>query len=269
MSMQITHLGSGSRGNATLIRTDETTALIDCGFSARQIEKRLSMVGVAASDLDAIAITHHHSDHGKGAARARLLWGCEVHANLVTATKLSLEPVNECRTFTSLERVELGPDLSVLPIPVPHDGAENVGFILSNGDGMRAGMVTDLGDSTDELIRHLNGCSHISIESNYDYSRLMTGPYPDNLKRRITGRGGHLSNEQTATILEQVSSPELRSIVLCHLSEKNNAPHLAESETLMRIEGKFDGDLRISRQQGPEFSHWIGDGVSDKIALTL
>jgi len=267
LSMQITHLGSGSRGNATLVRTDETLALIDCGFSARQIDRRLVMMGVDAVDLDAIAITHHHSDHGRSAARARRLWDCDLHANLTTATALSLDPVNECRCFTALERVELGPDLSLLPIPVPHDGAENVGFIVSNGAGERAAFVTDLGDATEELLQHLRGCAHISIESNYDVERLMNGPYPAPLKQRIAGRGGHLSNRQTAGILESVVSDSLHSIVLCHLSEKNNAPHLAESESLIRIDQEFDGDLRISQQHGPEFSHWLGDGVAERLTL--
>ena len=221
------------------------------------------MVDIRAADLDSIAITHHHADHGKGAARSRKLWGASLHANLTTATRLGLDPVNDCRTFTDLERVELGPDLTVLPIPVPHDDADNVSFIVSNGGGVRAAIVTDLGVPTAELMGHLRGCSHISIESNYDEGRLLSGPYPESLKRRIMGNGGHLSNSQTAGILDEIVGSDLRSIVLCHLSERNNAPHIAESEVLIRIEDRFGGDLRISRQDGPEFSHWLGQAEAE------
>ena len=111
----------------------------------------------------------------------------------------------------------------------------------------------------------LRGCSHISIESNYDQQKLMDGPYPDSLKRRISGRGGHLSNLQTASILQEVVTPLTKSIVLCHLSEKNNAPHLAESETLMKIHDIFQGDLSISGSLGPDFTHVLGVAPSKKI----
>ena len=145
------------------------------------------------------------------------------------------------------------------PVPIPHDDAENIALIVSNGDGNRAGFATDLGEATVELKRHLKGCSHISIEANYDHDRLMKGPYPDSLKRRITGRGGHLSNSQTAEILREVMTPELKTIVLCHLSDKNNAPHLAESEVLMRIGDEYNGGIFISEQSGPDFKITVGD----------
>ena len=106
-----------------------------------------------------------------------------------------------------------------------------------------------MGEATDELKRHLKGCSHISIEANYDHDKLLSGPYPDSLKRRISGRGGHLSNLQTANILRDVVTASTKSIVLCHLSEKNNAPHIAESEALMKIHDFFEGDLSISRKK--------------------
>jgi len=107
------------------------------------------------------------------------------------------------------------------------------------------------------LVRHLGRCTHISLEANYDHGRLLGGPYPDRLKQRIMGRGGHLSNEQAADLLSEVCGPATRSVVLCHLSAQNNQPHLAESEVLMNIDDLFDGDLSISLQSGPEFSHYL------------
>ena len=264
MSLEITHLGSGSRGNSVLLQSDEAKILIDCGFSLRQIESRLAKINVSGDEIDGIFVSHHHGDHSKSAVRASKKWETRLYSNLETAIKLGIRPIEEVRTFSNLERIQLSSDLSILPVPVPHDDAENVAFIASNGDGRRAAIVTDLGEPTVELMKHLHGCEHISIEANYDLGRLMSGPYPPALKRRISGRGGHLSNEQTADILSEICHPNLSSIVLCHLSEKNNAPHLAESEVLMEIEEKFNGDLSISLQDGPEFSHWLGqeDSIS-------
>ena len=124
-----------------------------------------------------------------------------------------------------------------------------------SGDGRRAAVVTDLGEATVELMRHLAGCEHISIEANYDPGKLLAGPYPERLKHRISSRGGHLSNPQTAEILVELLHPDLKSIVLCHLSEKNNAPHLAESEGLLQIGDGFNGDFLLSTQKVPDFSH--------------
>ena len=151
-------------------------------------------------------------------------------------------------------------DLSVLAVPVPHSGADNVAFVASH-NGHRAAVITDLGSWTDELVTHVRGCEHIAIEANYDHNRLMNGPYPYSLKDRISGRGGHLSNEQTGQFLAQVCTPATKSISLTHLSVKNNQPHLAESTVLYHIDEIFSGDISISLQDGPERSHFIGEKV--------
>ena len=259
VGLQITHLGSGSRGNCTLLESDNCKVLIDCGFSLKQTEKRLSRIEIEPSSIDAIFITHHHGDHSRSALKASQKWDARLYCNIETAIKMGWNPILDCRTFGNLERINVNDEISVLPIPIPHDDAENIALIVSNGDGNRAGFVTDLGEATVELKRHLKGCAHISIEANYDHSKLMQGPYPDSLKRRITSRGGHLSNSQTAEILNEVMTPELKTIVLCHLSDKNNAPHLAESEVLMMIGEEYKGMIFISEQSGPEFKIIIGE----------
>ncbi|MBO58145.1 MAG: MBL fold metallo-hydrolase [Euryarchaeota archaeon] len=264
MTLSITHLGSGSSGNATLLSTDETKILIDCGFSGRQIEKRLSLLEISPEDIDAILISHHHIDHSRGAMITQKRWGTKIQSNFETCARLGMDPVNECRIFEPLNRIEFGSDLSILPISVNHDGADNVGFIASHG-GERAAIVTDLGSWNDELVRHMSECVHISLEANYDTKKLWNGPYPDNLKQRISGRGGHLSNRQTAELLANVTNKKTRSIVLCHLSEQNNAPHIAESEVLLEIDEVFDGDISISKKDGPEFSHYLGQSEPEKL----
>ena len=167
--------------------------------------------------------------------------------------------------FESLEALEFADDLALLPVPVPHSGADNVAFIASHR-GERGAVITDLGSWTDELVNHVSGCQHISIEANYDNNRLWNGPYPMRLKDRIAGRGGHLSNDQTGQFLSHVVDKNTRSIVLTHLSEKNNAPHLAESTVLYHLDDLFEGDIQISLQDGPEFTHHIGQTESERVA---
>ena len=265
--MQITHLGSGSRGNSTLICSSETRVLVDCGFSLRQTEKRLSSIGIDPKKIDSIVVTHNHKDHSGSASNAAKKWDSELYCNAETAIRMGWKAGEDCNIFGSLERVSLGSDLSVMPISVPHDESDNVAILARDDEGGRAAVVTDLGEATDDLIGHLRSCGHISIEANYDHSKLMSGPYPESLKRRISGRGGHLSNAQTAEILNEICSSKLDSIVLCHLSEKNNAPHIAESEVLMSIGDEFSGDISISKQMGPEFSHWTGQSDPEKYAI--
>ncbi|MBT3641597.1 MAG: MBL fold metallo-hydrolase [Euryarchaeota archaeon] len=257
MSLEIIHLGSGSRGNSTLLRTDETNVLIDCGFSLKQIEKKLIQIGLEGKEIDSIIVTHHHGDHSKSAKRASIKWDSVLHSNIETSIKMGWEPMEVCKTFNNLDRVECGVDFSFISVPIPHDNADNVAIITNSGKNEKAAFITDLGESTLELEKYIQGCKHISIEANYDQKKLMNSAYPDSLKRRISGRGGHLSNYQTGEILSKVCHSELSSIVLCHLSEKNNAPHLAESEVLYHIGEIFDGSLSISKQMGPEFSNFI------------
>ena len=265
MSIQITHLGSGSRGNATLLSSNGTNVLVDCGFSTRQTEKRLGILGVEPTSIDAVFVTHHHKDHSGSALRSSKSWGSSLHCNLETAIRMGWSPSDDCKTFGNLDMVEVSSSLSMLAIPVPHDDADNVAIIASDRGGDRAAIVTDLGEATHDLISHLRGCGHISIEANYDHSKLFNGPYPDSLKRRISGRGGHLSNKQTSQILREICNENLSSLVLCHLSEKNNAPHIAESEVLMAIGEGFTGEISISKQSGPEFIHWTGQSEPGKV----
>lgn len=256
MTMTITHLGTGSRGNSTLLETPHAKVLVDQGFSGAQLAKRLARLNLKPEDIDCVFISHHHGDHGGGARVLQTRWNIPVLANERTALELDLIP--ELTTFfEGLDLVRVGEDLAVLPVPVPHDGSDNVAFVASHG-GERAAIITDLGSWTDELVTHVRGCEHISIEANYDHNKLMYGPYPYSLKDRISGRGGHLSNEQTGQFLAEVCTEQTRSITLTHLSEKNNRPHLAESTVLYYIDDVFSGDLRISAQNGPDFAHYIG-----------
>jgi len=256
MTMTITHLGTGSRGNSTLLETPKARVLIDQGFSGAQLQKRLARLNLTPEDIDCVFISHHHGDHGGGARVMQTRWNTPVLANERTALELDLLPPLTTH-FAALDLIRVGDDLSVLPVPVPHAGSDNVAFVASH-NGERAAIITDLGSWTDELVTHVRGCEHISIEANYDEKKLLGGPYPYSLKDRISGRGGHLSNDQTGQFLAEVCTDATRTIVLTHLSQKNNRPHLAESTVLYHIADVFTGDMKISEQDGPDFSHYIG-----------
>ena len=269
MTLSITHLGTGSRGNSTLISSNGEHALIDNGFSGKQLEKRLGRMELKPTDINSILITHHHGDHGGGVKSAIKKWEIPIKTNFFTAEKLGILNYEKLELFENLDRMELLTNASFLPFPVPHTGAENVGFSIADKKGEKTCVVTDLGSYTDEVIKHMKGCSHISIEANYDLRRLLSGPYPDNLKNRIMGRGGHLSNKQTGELLSKVVDGNTKSIVLTHLSEKNNQPHLAESTVLYHIDDIFTGDIAISLQDGPEFSHFLGQGEKEKMSIKI
>ena len=266
MTLRITHLGTGSRGNSTLLETSEVKVLIDQGFSGAQLQKRLAMLNITPEEIDCALISHHHGDHGGGANIAQRKWGMQILANERTALELDLDP-ELTSYFGSLDVIRIGDELSILTVPVPHSGSENVAFVASYG-GERAAIITDLGSWTDELIKHVYGCEHISIEANYDEQKLNSGPYPYTLKERISGREGHLSNSQTGKFLAEVCTNITRNVVLTHLSEKNNSPHLAESTVLYYISEIFDGDINISSQDGPEMTHYIGKSDSKNIKPT-
>ena len=265
MTLRITHLGSGSKGNATLLETEHVRVLVDQGFSGASLERRLKLLDLHPTDVDAILVTHHHGDHGGGALIAQRRWETPVHANARTAEELSLIQ-DLWRPFISLETIQLGPDLAMLPVPVPHSGADNVAFIASH-QGQRAAFITDLGSWTDELVRYVRGCDHISVEANYDDRLLAQGPYPRSLKERIIGKGGHLSNDQTGAFLAEVVTEATTTITLTHLSDMNNRPHLAESTVLYYLDDRFQGDIRLSMQDGPEFSVFLGDVAASGTAV--
>ncbi len=221
-------LGSGSRGNAACVRMGEALLLIDCGFSLRQAEARLERLGVHAADIDAILVTHEHSDHASGVPALAARYGIEVHATHGTLKSFAPDalagvpvatPVQGGYPFT-LKGV------TVIPVTVPHDAREPVQFVFQYGD-RRIGVISDLGCLTPHVLDCYQGCHGLLLESNHDREMLMRGSYPPHLKRRIAGDLGHLSNSQAGEFLAAVAMPEM-DVVIGHVSEQNNHPDLLE-----------------------------------------
>lgn len=228
--LRFRNLGSGSTGNATLVEARDglttTRLLVDCGFGIRQLETRLAAAGLGTADLDAVFITHEHSDH-VGCARQLALREriplCMSHGTYRAIGEPDLQGL--LRPMRDAIAFEIGA-LRLLPFTVPHDAREPLQ--LSCGDGARRlGILTDLGHATPYVLSQLAGCDALLLESNHDPELLERSSYPPFLKRRVAGYWGHLSNASAAAIARQLNHAGLRHLVAAHLSQQNNRPELA------------------------------------------
>ena len=230
--MRFASLGSGSEGNALLISAEsgitETTVMLDCGFGLREAESRLSHLHIDPKQLSGIIVTHEHQDHVGGVFRL-----ARRHKIPVWMTHGTLESVRDesdgvtvhiCR---DIEPFVIG-DLEIQPYTVPHDAREPVQYTAT--DGIRKlGVLTDVGHSTPHLMKALNGCDALVLEFNHDTEMLSQSVYPPWLKARIGGQLGHLSNQQSAEILQGLDRSRLQRVIAAHLSQKNNSPDKVRS----------------------------------------
>ena len=222
--MRFASLGSGSKGNATLISQGKTTLLIDCGFSARETEKRLQRLKFDAKELTAIVVTHEHGDHINGVRVLARKYQLPVYATAGTAGCLSADVTSLITEFSSHDVFDIG-DIEIQPFPVPHDAREPSQFVFNDGQH-RVGLLTDVGISTPIIEQALSLCDALLLEANHDMEMLDNSDYHDHLKYRVSGRLGHLNNVQSAKILEKIDTSRLQHIVAMHLSEKNNSPNI-------------------------------------------
>ena len=230
-------LFSGSKGNSTLLRVGDTRILIDAGMSCRAIERALLTVGERLADINAVFITHEHSDHTKALPVLLKKHPVPVHIASPTAKELCRCGFpSDCfavhpQTYTL--RIAASADaqaVTVQAFPVPHDRSCCVGYRFSweTEDGCRAAAIaTDMGCVTEEIRCALTGADEVILESNHDENMLMMGPYPYDLKRRILSDCGHLSNCAAAEFLCELTDCGARHLMLAHLSPENNTPELA------------------------------------------
>lgn len=225
--MRFASLGSGSRGNATLIQAADTIVMVDCGFSMSETESRLQRLGVGPGDIAALLVTHEHSDHVSGVARFATRHRIPIRCTAGTRAaclKLGLETAEP---FDGHAAFTLG-DLQVIPVAVPHDAREPTQFLFDDG-AHRFGLLTDTGEITPHIRRMFDGCAALLLECNHDREMLENGSYPPSLKDRVGGPLGHLSNAQAAGLLRRLDTQWLQHLVAAHLSEKNNTPELART----------------------------------------
>jgi phosphoribosyl 1,2-cyclic phosphodiesterase len=225
-------LGSGSEGNALLVEVQSgattTRVLLDCGFSAKEVERRLLRLGAGVEGLDAILITHEHTDHIGSALTLARKWSIPLYMSWGTARAVGADEAEvDLHVLWGDETVAIG-DLSVLPYTVPHDAREPLQYVLGDG-AQRLGVLTDVGTSTPHISAVLSGCDGLVLECNHDVQMLAASRYPQSLKARIGGNHGHLNNDAAAQILASLDRSRLRHLVAAHLSKQNNLPELAQA----------------------------------------
>lgn len=231
-------LYSGSSGNSTVIWDGDAVLLVDMGGSCRRTITALNALGIPASSVKGILITHEHSDHIAG-----LEVFCRHYQTTLYGTKETkeflqnrnmLHPGQRFRVFRSEEELDVA-GFTVVPFATPHDSITCHGFTISKGLA-RLAVATDLGKMDSRIYSHLSGCSLVALESNYDETDLRKGPYPPDLKARIAGPQGHLSNMDCALTAADLVNDGMKTLVLMHLSEENNTP----AKALTAVIGMFE-----------------------------
>ncbi|MEW6347800.1 MAG: MBL fold metallo-hydrolase [Thermodesulfobacteriota bacterium] len=225
--MRLTPVASGSSGNSYLVEAESAKLLIDAGLTAKQIVLRLGQVGVDPGDLHAIVVSHAHSDHVKGVGVLSRKFKIPVWMNEGTRSVIgdSLGKIDTWEAFETGKSFQVA-GFKIHPFAVPHDCKDPVGFRITR-EAAGIGIATDMGTPTGLAATLLTGLEVVVVESNHDPVMLQEGPYPWELKQRIRGRLGHLSNPDSARLLQRIVSDRLRFVVLGHLSEKNNRQELA------------------------------------------
>jgi len=275
--IRFTVLGSGSTGNAVLISTEKTNVLVDAGLSAREILRRLALMGVDPQKLDAVLITHEHTDHAGGLRVLLGLVNCPVYVSRETedsyyctrktngngeseGVKRRQALKDRTVTIDSENEFRIG-DVDFEPFRVPHDAADNFGFVAKR-DGVRVATLMDFGHVSSLIKQKLRGCDAIVIESNHSRDMLRTCPvYTWDLKQRIASRSGHLSNEDLSEWLTNDFDGSARHIVLAHLSQRANEPHLAllMAKTALQMRSPlFPAETEVTLSFHKEPTAWIG-----------
>lgn len=244
--MNVVLLGSGSRGNAVAITTDDAMLLVDAGFAPRTLKRRATGAGLDLSRLVGVILTHEHGDHSRGGAALASASGCPLYASAGTLSRLGWTG----RAIGQLETLSVGP-FTVHACRTRHDAAEPLALSVTGPNGEKVGVAYDLGEAGVAVRYVLRGAECLIVEANYDDVLLRTGPYPASVRHRIAGPSGHLSNRAAGELLAELWHPALRTVVLAHVSEQCNRPELARAQVQRTLHPLgFDGDLLVAPQDG-------------------
>jgi len=248
MAITVSVLGSGSRGNATFIKTERVRLLIDAGMSRKELGARLESIGEDPDGIDAVLITHEHSDHA--GALKMLLKDLPVEAFLTSGTISALQAEHFEMNGSKIVPIQPGVafqigDVEVFPFRVPHDATEPVAFSVTCA-GVKVTQLTDIGHMPDHVADCLRGSQVLILESNHDLEMLRVGPYPWNLKQRLIGRYGHLSNTAVSRFIREQYDGMAEFVLLAHLSERNNHPEIAKQEAARALRGRGLSTARLA-----------------------
>lgn len=259
--MRMMSIASGSSGNAIYVGSDTTHILVDAGISGKRVESGLKQLDLSPKDLDAILITHEHSDHIGGLGVLSRRYGVPI-----ISTRGTIEAIIK---NTSVGEIDTGlfhevgydetfriKDVDVSTIKISHDAAQPVAYRF-NSEGKRGAIMTDLGTYDDYIVSNLADLDVLFLEANHDVRMLQTGRYPYVLKQRILGKRGHLSNEASGRLLAKVLHDKIEHIVLSHLSQENNMPELAYEAVRLEItaaDNPYTGDdfrITVAKRSEP------------------
>lgn len=250
--MEFLSLGSGSKGNATVVRAGDTLLLVDCGFAKTEAVRRMRDRGIEPSNIDAVLVTHEHGDHAGGVGALARAFDVPVYMTHGTAATGRVGEVPTSVMIAPEQGFSIG-DICVTAVPVPHDAREPVQFVFE-ANGVRLGILTDLGSISRHVIDCYSGCDALLLEFNHDTELLRSGPYPPALKRRVGGDWGHLNNHQAAAFLEAADTSRLHTLVVGHISEQNNS--VAHAEAVIAGCNALRETTVVYAQQGDGFD-WL------------
>ncbi len=261
MTVTVSVLGSGSRGNCTFIRTDQVRLLIDAGLPRKELGRRLESIGEDPDGIDVVLVTHEHTDHSS--ALRVLLKEMPIRAFLTQGTMAALQTEGFELNGSSISAVTAGSpftvgDAQITPFAVPHDAVEPVAFTISIGN-IKITQLTDVGCLPDSVATHLMGADVLILESNHDLDMLRIGPYPWSLKQRLMSRQGHLSNAAVARFIREQYDGAAQRLVLAHLSSHNNHPEIARQEAVRAFRARgFDPErIVVTNQDAPSPAVWL------------
>lgn len=227
---------SGSSGNCTLICSNKTKILIDCGISGKKITAYLNDMGIDPCEIDRIFVTHEHIDHTNGVGILSRKFNIPIVASEGTWAGMEIGKISDENriVFSKGVPLEIG-DIKITPFEIPHDAMQPTGYVMES-ESKRFAVATDIGHITDSVVKNLTGCDAVLLESNYDEHMLQTGPYPMHLKVRIAGAKGHLDNKDAGKLATYLAKNGTKQIMLGHLSNENNSPEIAFSEVARELE---------------------------------
>ncbi len=237
--MEFCSIASGSSGNCIFVATDKASVLIDAGISKKRIEQGLAQIDHSPKDLDAILITHEHTDHIQGLKVFLHSYELPVYCTAGTMKELKekhlTDEIDEALLHVIVPDQSFSiSDLSILPFHVSHDAADPVAFHFQS-EAKKIAVVTDLGYYDDYTVDHLKNLDAVMVESNHDINMLQVGKYPYYLKQRILGLKGHLSNDSAGRLISEILHDKMQRIVLGHLSKENNYEPLAKETVASEI----------------------------------
>ncbi len=243
------NLYSGSSGNCSFVGTDNINILIDCGESQKKISDALESIGKSINKIDAIIVTHEHSDHVKNLGAISKKYNIPVYANEKTFENMpeqtSLIDEKNKKIFNTDDHFEIG-DLKIYPFHIPHDAAEPCGYNIYNDD-KKISIATDIGHMDNNILKKLEESQFLLLESNYEPEILKYAKYPYYLKQRIAGPNGHLSNQEAGLTITKLVYSGVNNIMLGHLSKQTNFPELAYKTVMEEIiKSKINSELSLN-----------------------